>query len=266
MATFQAVLPGEVPSGRNAQPTRGETRKWKQRPWSDRQRDHEQAEQESGAVVPPGAEKAKRRGRDSNPRWTQGPHRFSRPARSATPAPLREAVICGRAAVLSFDAAKRASRPRSPVGREPVPELDCRKRRGSAKYPQGDSNPCHWTENPVSWAARRWGRDRFFHRGRCTACRSIATPVKRRAADVIRTARPHDSWISSVACQADQGNPAIRRRRVRTGQADRRHHRCRKTASPASQADLRMLSADCERRCTRYRKRCPLSTQLVNWS
>ncbi len=27
-----------------------------------------------------------------------------------------------------------------------------------AEYPQGDSNPCYRTENPGSWATRRWGR------------------------------------------------------------------------------------------------------------
>ena len=32
----------------------------------------------------------RRRGWDSNPRWPQGPQRFSRPPRSSTPAPLRE--------------------------------------------------------------------------------------------------------------------------------------------------------------------------------
>ena len=34
-------------------------------------------------------DRSQRRGRDSNPRWTEGPQRFSRPPRSTTPAPLR---------------------------------------------------------------------------------------------------------------------------------------------------------------------------------
>ncbi len=29
-------------------------------------------------------------------------------------------------------------------------------------YPQGDSNPCFRTENPESWASRRWGPEVLF--------------------------------------------------------------------------------------------------------
>src|SRR5262249_3918098 len=28
---------------------------------------------------------------------------------------------------------------------------------GTENYPQGESNPCFRTENPESWATRRWG-------------------------------------------------------------------------------------------------------------
>lgn len=42
----------------------------------------------------------------------------------------------------------------------------------SAQYPQGESNPCLRTENPMSWATRRWGQ-------RLAACpfESLGEPV-----------------------------------------------------------------------------------------
>ena len=33
------------------------------------------------------------------------------------------------------------------------------------EYPQGDLNPCYRTENPGSWATRRWGRIAFISAG-----------------------------------------------------------------------------------------------------
>lgn len=49
----------------------------------------------------------------------------------------------------------------SPEIRYPQERPDGRNQRTDAlltQYPQGDSNPCCRTENPESWASRRWGQ------------------------------------------------------------------------------------------------------------